>query len=170
MGDTSDMTARQSKLDELDLKILSLLQEHGRMTNVELARRVGISAPPCLRRMRALEDARFIRGYHAEVSPEALNFSVTVFAMIGLSSQSEADLSAFEAKVSEWPLVRECYMLTGEADYMLKVVAHDWDEYQNFVTRELTATPNVSHVKTAMTLKVSKNLPGIPISSNTDDP
>ena len=164
------MTARQSKLDELDLKILSLLQEHGRMTNVELARRVGISAPPCLRRMRALEDAHFIRGYHAEVSPEALNFSVTVFAMIGLSSQSEVDLSAFEARVSEWPLVRECYMLTGEADYMLKVVAHDWDEYQNFVTCELTATPNVLHIKTAMTLRVSKNLPGIPIISDTDDP
>lgn len=157
------MTPRRSKLDDLDLKILRLLQEQGRMTNVELARRVGISAPPCLRRMRALEDAGYIQGYHAEINPESLNFGVTVFAMVGLNSQSEADLAAFEARVEEWPLVRECYMLTGDTDYILKVVARDWDEYQNFVTRELTAAPNVSQVKSAMTLKVSKNQPGVPI-------
>lgn len=163
------MNARRSKLDELDLKILRLLQENGRMTNVELASRVGISAPPCLRRMRALEDAGFIQGYHADINPEFMNFKVTVFAMVGLNGQSEADLAAFEQQAKAWPLVRECYMLTGESDYILKVVARDWDEYQTFVTQELTAAPNVAQVKSSMTLKVSKHTPGVPIDIDVHD-
>lgn len=154
---------RRTKLDRIDALILRDLQDHGRMTNVELAHRVGISAPPCLRRVRALEKAGFIRGYHAEVAPEALGFGVTVFAHVGLESQAEPDLRAFEDLVGAWPEVRECYMLAGETDFLLKVVAADWDAYQRFVTTKLTVAPRVSHVKSALAIRASKNLLGVPI-------
>ena len=153
------------KLDAIDLRILAELQDEGRITNVELARRVGISAPPCLRRVRALEEAGFIRGYHAELNGEALGHHLTVFALVGLHSQAEADLEAFEALVGRWPMVRECHMLTGEADFILKVVAEDWDSWQHFLTGELTPAPNVASVKTAPVLRRSKYLPGVPVAS-----
>ena len=151
------------KLDRIDRRILADLQADGRMTNVDLARRAGISAPPCLRRVRALEEAGFVKGYHAEVDPAALGFNVTVFAHVGLSSQAEADLRAFEALVIGWPEVRECHMLAGETDFLLKVVAHDWDDYQRFLTTRLTAAPNISHVKSALAIRTSKLQPGVPI-------
>ena len=137
---------RRSKLDRIDRRILRDLQADGRMTNVELAERAGISAPPCLRRVRALEEAGFIRGYHAEVNPEALGFGVTVFAQVGLATQAEPDLKAFEALIASWPEVREAHMLAGETDFLLKIVAADWDSYQRFLTTKLTAAPNVTHV------------------------
>lgn len=151
------------KLDRIDLRILRDLQDDGRMTNVELARRVGISPPPCLRRVRALEETRCIRGYHAEVDAESLGYHVTVFANVGLHSQAEADLVAFEALVEGWPEVRECHMLAGETDFLLKIVAEDWDAYQRFLTTRLTAAPNVSVVKSALAIRTSKSLPGVPI-------
>ncbi len=151
------------KLDRIDRRILKDLQDRGRITNVELSRRAGISAPPCLRRVRALEQAGFIRGYHADVEPKALGFNVTVFAQVGLASQAETDLEAFEKTVGQWPEVRECHMLAGEVDFLLKVVAADWDAYQDFLTTRLTATPNVSHVKSALSIRVSKTVPGVPI-------
>ncbi len=154
---------RRVKLDRIDRRILRDLQNDGRMTNVELAKRAGISAPPCLRRVRALEEAGFIRGYHADVNSEALGFGVTVFAQVGLSSQAESDLRKFEDLVATWPLVRECHMLAGETDFLLKVVAEDWDAYQKFLTTQLTSAPSVSHVKSALAIRTGKNLPGVPI-------
>jgi DNA-binding Lrp family transcriptional regulator len=154
---------RRSKIDSIDRRILRDLQEDGRMTNVELARRAGISAPPCLRRVRALEKAGFIKGYHADLNGEALGFNVTVFAQVGLASQAEADLKAFETLVASWPEVRECHMLAGETDFLLKIVAHDWDSYQRFLTTRLTAAPNVSHVKSALAIRTAKATPGVPI-------
>lgn len=151
------------KLDAIDRHILADLQRDGRMTNVELARRAGISAPPCLRRVRALEEAGYIRGYHADLNAELLGFGVTAFAMVGLTSQAEQDLVAFEKRVAGWPLVRECYMLAGEVDFILKIVAEDWDAYQSFLTRELTAAPNVAHVRTALAIRTSKAEPGVPL-------
>ncbi len=151
------------KLDRIDRRILADLQADGRMTNVELARRAGISAPPCLRRVRALEDAGYVKGYHAEIDPGALGFNVTVFAHVGLNSQAEADLKSFEELVKGWPEVRECHMLAGETDFLLKVVAHDWDDYQRFLTTRLTAAPNISHVKSALAIRTSKLQPGVPI-------
>lgn len=151
------------KLDRIDLRILRDLQENGRMTNVDLAKRVGISPPPCLRRVRALEETDCIRGYHAEIDPEALGFNVTVFANVGLHSQAETDLLAFEQLVESWPEVRDCHMLAGETDFLLRIVAEDWDAYQRFLTTKLTAAPNVSVVKSALAIRTSKNLPGVPI-------
>jgi DNA-binding Lrp family transcriptional regulator len=156
---------RRVKLDRIDRRILSDLQANGRITNVELSRRAGISAPPCLRRVRALEEAGYIRGYHANLDAEALGFGVTVFAQVGLSSQAEQDLRAFEALVRSWPEVRECHMLAGETDFLLKIVTVDWDVYQRFLTTQLTAAPNVSHVKSALAIRTTKWLPGVPVPS-----
>lgn len=154
------------KLDRIDRKILNDLQENGRMTNVELATRVGISAPPCLRRVRALEEAGVIKGYHANLDPGSLGYGISVFAQVGLSSQSETDLKKFEELVKGWPLVRECYLVSGEADYILKIVAADWDSYQKFLTQHLTAAPNVSHIKSALGVRVAKYKPGVPVETD----
>jgi len=152
-------------LDEIDLKILTEIQADGRITNVELAKRVGISPPPCLRRVRALERAGIIKGYHADLSAEQLGYSVAVFALVGLNSQAETDLKAFEELVTGWPEIRECHMLAGEADFLLKIVAETWDDYQKFLTQRLTSAPNVSHVKSMMVFRTAKHLPGVPIST-----
>ena len=151
-----------SRLDPIDRKILAELQGDGRMTNVELARRVGISAPPCLRRVRTLEEQGYIRGYHADVNPRSLGFEVQVFAMVGLHSQAEADLSAFEARCRDWPLVRECHMLNGEIDFILKCIAPDLSTFQRFLTEELTAADNVASVKTSLVIRGAKEAPGVP--------
>ncbi|WP_010297265.1 Lrp/AsnC family transcriptional regulator [Candidatus Odyssella thessalonicensis] len=150
-------------LDEIDLQILNDLQADGRLTNVELARRAGISAPPCLRRVRGLEEAGIIRGYHADINSSTLGFGVAVFAQVGLHSQNESDLRAFESKTAEWPLVRECHMVAGDADFVLKIVARNWDEYQRFLSDELTSAPNVRNVKSKLVVRTSKQLPGVPI-------
>lgn len=151
------------RLDEIDLKIIAELQANGRMTNVDLSRKVGISAPPCLRRVRALEQAGFINGYHAEVDGKALGYEITVFAMVGLHSQAEVDLEAFEDLVRGWPLVRECYMLNGEIDFILKCVARDLSQFQHFLTHDLTSATNVANVKTSLSIRRSKSEPGVPI-------
>ncbi|KEJ88843.1 Lrp/AsnC family transcriptional regulator [Sulfitobacter donghicola] len=151
-----------SRLDPIDRKILAELQADGRMTNVELAKRVGISAPPCLRRVRTLEEQGFIRGYHADVDARELGFEVQVFAMVGLNSQAEADLSAFEDRCREWPLVRECHMLNGEVDFMLKCVAPDLSSFQSFLTEDLLKADNVASVKTSLVIRNAKDDPGVP--------
>ncbi|WP_371037442.1 MULTISPECIES: Lrp/AsnC family transcriptional regulator [unclassified Rhodosalinus] len=151
-----------TRLDPIDRKILAELQADGRMTNVELARRVGISAPPCLRRVRTLEEQGYIRGYHARVDARELGFEVQVFAMVGLQSQAEADLVAFEDQCRAWPLVRQCHMLNGEVDFILKCVAPDLSTFQSFLTGELTAAPNVASVRTSLVIRVSKDDPGVP--------
>lgn len=154
---------RRIKLDKIDRKILRDLQNNGRITNVELAQNAGISAPPCLRRVRALEEAGYIKGYHAELNALMLGYGVTVFANVGLSSQSESDLKRFEELVNSWPEVRECHMLAGETDFVLKIVAADWDNYQKFLTSKLTAAPGVAQVKSALAIRVSKYAPGVPV-------
>jgi DNA-binding Lrp family transcriptional regulator len=151
-----------SKLDPIDRQILAELQADGRMTNVELARRVGISAPPCLRRVRTLEEAGFIRGYHADVDARKLGFEVQVYAMVGLVGQAEADLRKFENRCRAWPLVRECHMLNGEVDFILKCVAPDLSTFQTFLTEELTAAENVASVKTSLVIRDAKDEPGVP--------
>lgn len=144
--------------------ILHEMQANGRITNVALAERVGISAPPCLRRVRALEEAGFIRGYHAELDARSLGYEVTVFAMVSLRSQAEADLVAFEQMAAGWPIVRECHMLNGEIDFILKCVARDLSEFQRFLTANLTSAPNVASVKTSLTIRTAKLAPGVPVT------
>ncbi len=149
-------------LDEIDLKILKEIQADGRITNVELARRVGISPPPCLRRVRALEEAGYIVGYRGLLDARRLGFDVTVFAAVHLASQADADLRAFEEFVRAEPLVRECWMLSGEVDFILKCVAPDMATFQEFVAR-LTAAPLVRNVRTSLVLQNAKNEAAAPL-------
>jgi DNA-binding Lrp family transcriptional regulator len=154
----------RARLDATDWRILNELQANGRISNVELARKVGISPPPCLRRVRALEQAGMISGYFASLDEKSVGFEVIGFAMVGLHSQSEADLRLFENRVLAWSLVRECYMLSGETDFLLKCVAPDLTAFQDFVIAELTAAPNVASVKTTLVIRRIKFEPGIPVA------
>ena len=152
-----------ANLDEIDHRLLAELQAEGRMTNVELASRVGLTAPPCLRRVRALEEEGVIRGYHAELDASKLGFSITVFAMVSLRSQAETDLREFETAMRELPEVREVHMLNGEIDFILKIVSKDLQTFQEFLTSKLTPAPNVASVKTSLTIRTSKDEPGVPM-------
>ncbi len=154
---------KRARLDATDWRILRELQARGRITNVELAGRVGISAPPCLRRVRALEDAGIVRGFTALLDDKALGFDVTAFAMVGLHSQAEADLIAFEERARSSPIVRDCYMLSGEIDFLLRCVAPDLSTFQDFIIHKLTAAPNVASVKTSLVIRASKQAPGVPV-------
>jgi DNA-binding Lrp family transcriptional regulator len=148
-------------LDAIDRRILAELQDDGRMTNVELARRAGISAPPCLRRVRRLEEAGIIRGFHADSDPQKLGWEITFFAIVGLESQKEAVLSGFEGLVANWPEVRECHMIRGGGDFLLKLVARD-TAHENQLTQKLTGSPSVSRVQTLQTIRTSRSLAGVP--------
>ena len=150
-------------LDSIDRRLLAELQSEGRVTNVDLARRVGLTAPPCLRRVRALEEAGVIKGYHAELDAGSLGFTITVFAMVSLKSQAEEDLRAFENHIKALPEVRECHMLNGEIDFILKIVSKDLQSFQEFLTSKLTPAPNVASVKTSLTIRTSKQEPGVPL-------
>ncbi len=150
-------------LDTIDRQLLSELQEEGRITNVELAQRVGLTAPPCLRRVRALEEDGVIRGYHAELDATKLGFAITVFAMVSLKSQAENALREFEAAMKLLPEVREVHMLNGEIDFILKIVSRDLQSFQEFLTSKLTPAPNVASVKTSLTIRTSKHEPGVPL-------
>jgi DNA-binding Lrp family transcriptional regulator len=153
----------RARLDATDWRILKELQADGRLTNVALAQRVGLSPPPCLRRVQALEQAGFIRGYHAVVDAVLAGFEVAAFAMVTLRAQGDAELREFENRLLTWPLVREAHMLAGDADYMLRCVAPDMTSFQAFVLEQLTPLPNVASVKTTIVLREAKREPGVPI-------
>lgn len=150
-------------MDPIDRRLVGLLQANGRITNVELAQRVGLTAPPCLRRVRALEERGFIKGYHAALDPQAMGYAITAFAMVSLKSQAEGDLTAFERHVARIPEVRECHMLNGEIDFLLKIAATDLAQFQSILTASLITAPNVASVKTSLTIRTSKNEPGVPV-------
>jgi DNA-binding Lrp family transcriptional regulator len=152
-----------ARLDATDWRILKELMADGSITNLALAAKVGLSAPPCLRRVRALEEAGLIKGYTAIVDEAALGFEVTAFAMVRLHNQAETDLRAFENRVLGWSFVREAHMLSGESDYILKCVAPDLPAFQDFILKDLTAAPNVASVKTNLTIRRSKLAPGVPV-------
>ena len=152
-----------ANLDRIDRRLLCELQNEGRITNVELAQRVGLTAPPCLRRVRALEDEGVIRGYHADLDASKLGYAITVFALVSLKSQAEDALRQFEEHMKGLPEVRECHMLNGEIDFILKIVSRDLQSFQEFLTSKLTPAPNVASVKTSLTIRTAKQLPGVPL-------
>ncbi len=154
---------KMTNLDGIDRQLLAELQEEGRVTNVELAKRVGLTAPPCLRRVRSLEEDGVIRGYHADLDASKLGFTITVFALVSLKSQAEEALRQFEDHVRALPEVRECHMLNGEIDFILKIVSRDLQSFQEFLTSKLTPAPNVDSVKTSLTIRTAKHLPGVPL-------
>ena len=155
---------RAERLDRIDRRILAELQADARITNVELARRAGLSPPPCLRRVRALEERGLIRGYHADLDPARLGLGLRAFATVGLARQSEGDLAAFEALCRDWPIVRACHLVGGGADYVLDCAAPDLDAFHGFVTGVLTAAPNVASVRTSLVMRTAKAEPGVPVT------
>ena len=157
------MKTQKKKLDNIDFLILNELQVNGKISNVELANLVNISPPSCLRRVKVLENEQYIKGYNADINAELVGFKVTVFAYVGLESQAENDLQIFENYISVFPEVRECHMLIGEVDFLLKIVAKDWDDFQQFLTGKLTQAPKVSNVKTSLNIRSNKRLPGVPL-------
>ena len=159
------MKNEKKKLDNIDIKILNELQSNGSISNVELANIVNISPPSCLRRVKSLENRNFIRGCNAILNPKLLGFKVTVFAYVGLESQAENDLQIFENYISLFPEVRECHMLVGEVDFLLKIIAKDWDDFQIFLTKNLTQAPKVSTVKTSLNIRSIKSLPSVPFET-----
>lgn len=153
---------RALDLDATDWKILAELQRDGALTNVELARRVGLTPPPCLRRVQALREAGFIEGFRAQLNGTRLGFPVVCFAFVHLASQAEADLAAFQKAVSGWSAVRECWTLSGDDDFLMKCVTQDLPGLQAFIG-EITATPNVRNVRTALALSKVKDLGFVPV-------
>ncbi|HJN24795.1 MAG TPA: Lrp/AsnC family transcriptional regulator [Rhodospirillales bacterium] len=161
--------SKKVKLDQIDHRILHDLQADGRITNVKLAENAGISAPPCLRRVRALEEDGYILGYHAEIDPARLDFQEMFFALVGLSSQAQTVLQGFEERVAQWPEVRECHMIRGGGDFLLKIVARD-KEQRDALTMKLTSAENVIKVTTLETIRTSKNQPGVPVDISREEP
>lgn len=149
-------------LDVIDHRILAELQQNGRMTNVELARRVGISAPPCLRRVRRLEELGIIQGYHASIAAVTLGWSISFYVLVGLDSQKSSVLEGFETHVAQWPETRECHMIRGGEDFLLRVMARDAD-HQNRLTRDLIEVPHVVRVQTFQTIRTSCDRAGVPL-------
>ncbi len=154
------------KLDRIDRIILRELQENGRITNVELAQKAGISPPPCLRRTRALEEAGYIRGYHADIVPEKMEYNLTVFIQVTLSHHAEKDLDNFAKLLQSWPQVRFCYMLAGDPDFLIKVVSKNWPAFQEFLTKQLVAAPNVDQIKSLPTVRRTHYNAGVPIEED----
>lgn len=155
------------KLDRINRKILSDLQNDGRISNVELATNAGISPPPCLRRLRLLEDEGYIRGYHADLEPSMLGYEAEFYVLVGLESQALDRLKAFETAVSLWEEVRECHMIRGGGDFLLRIIARD-TSHENELTRRLTSITDVLKVTSFPIIQTSKRLAGVPISLDDD--
>jgi DNA-binding Lrp family transcriptional regulator len=156
------------KLDRTDIRILRELQLDSSITNVALSKKVGISPPPCLRRVRALEEAGYIRAYYADIAADKMGFGITVFAMVSLTNHSESDIAHFAKLLEGWPQVRESYLMTGDTDYLLKIVAEDWEAFQKFVTNQLSSATNVAHVKSMPAMRRTKYAPGVPIEDKNE--
>jgi len=160
---TTGSVSKKLKLDKIDRRILSDLQTSGRMTNVELANNAGISAPPCLRRVRALEEKEVIKGYYTRLNGSKLGYTITAFVSVRLNNQNDKDVQIFEGEIATMDNIREAYVISGDYDFLLRVVAKDWEDYQDFLSNKLTKIENVNSVRTSMKVKISKFEPGFPI-------
>lgn len=156
----------KTSLDIIDVKILRLLQENARVSNVELAQKVGLSPSPCLRRVRALEQSGVVRRHATLLDPGAIGLGVSVFVQVSLEKQVEKALELFEKAVLERPEVMECYLMTGDADYLLRVVLPDVPSYERFILDHLTKIPGVASIKSSFALKEVKHLTSMPLKES----
>lgn len=159
--------AQLVELDKIDWLILDELQKDGRITNIELAQRVGISAPPCLRRVRRLETMGVIKSYHAVIDTVSVGWSLSVFVLVGLDSQKESVLTEFEAQMAAMPEVRECHMVRGGVDFLIRFIARDAED-ENRLTHELTSNPHVARVQTLQIIRTSLQREGVPLDSEVE--
>ncbi len=153
-------------LDAIDRRILAVLQDNARVSNVELAELSGISASPCWRRVRELERAGVIAQYVTLVNPAAVGLPVSVFIQVSLEKQVEHALEVFEDAILERPEVMECYLMTGDADYMLRVVVADLEAYERFLMDHLTRVPAVANIRSSFALKQVKYRTALPVFDN----
>jgi len=152
------------KIDSTDRSILAVLQPNGRLSNVELAAEVHLSPSACLRRVKALEEAGVLRGYRASVDPASVGLPDNVFVSVGLASQDQEDLDAFEDAVRRVPEVMECYLMTGDFDYLLRVVAAGAADYERIHRQHLTRLPAVARVHSSFALRVVQDSAGLPLN------
>jgi Lrp/AsnC family leucine-responsive transcriptional regulator len=152
-----------STLNEIDYKILKCLQGNARLTNVELSEHVNLSQSPCLRRVRNMETSGVIKKYVALVDQKSVGLSVSVFVNVRLEKQIERVLETFEEAVQNWPEVMECYLMTGDSDYLLRVVASDLAAYERFLMDKLTRVPGVASINSSFALKQVTYKTALPI-------
>ncbi|HIC56307.1 MAG TPA: Lrp/AsnC family transcriptional regulator [Acidobacteria bacterium] len=157
------------KLDSIDRNILVVLQKDGRLSNTQLAERVGLTPAPCLRRVRALEEAGVIQKYAALVDSHALALGVTVFAQVTLDKQVKDQLEVFEQSVGKWPEVMDCYLMTGDSDYLLRIVLPDVEAYERFLNEALTQVPGVASIKSSFALRQVKYSTALPLIPEETD-
>lgn len=160
----------RTTLDEIDRQILGHLQQNARISNLDLAKAVGLSPSPCSRRVRELEEAGVVREYVTLIDPAAADLTVSVFINVTLEKQVEADLEVFEAAVKALPEVMECYLMTGDADYLLRVVTSDLDAYHTFLMEHLTRIPGVANIRSSFALKQVKYRTALPLANGRENP
>jgi Lrp/AsnC family leucine-responsive transcriptional regulator len=156
------------QLDAIDRKILQILQEEGRITNSELAYRIGLTPTPTMERVRRLERDGFILGYRAVVDPKKVGRGQTVFIQVSLQAHRKDMIESFLAAVADMPEVQECYHTTGASDYMLKVCVRDIEDYEDFVMHKITKAPSFSRIESTIVLSVPKNNPVLSINEETN--
>jgi DNA-binding Lrp family transcriptional regulator len=156
---------KQIKIDNIDLKILEILQKNGRISNLELSKQVGLSPPPCLRRLKILEESGYIESYKANLSDSKLGFNIVVFVFITLSSQQEEVLNQLKKDISKIEMIRESYIISGEFDFILKVVARDWEQYNKMLTKYLTNNPNIVNIRSSLMIKKIKSNADIKVAN-----
>jgi DNA-binding Lrp family transcriptional regulator len=157
----------KDSLDAIDRRILAELQQNARIANADLAREVGLSPSPCLRRVRELEERRVIRSYVALVEPGAVGLPISVFVQVTLERQIEQALETFERAILHRPEVMECYLMTGDADYLLRVVVADLEAYERFLKDHLTRVAGVASIKSSFALKQVKYRTALPLDAGS---
>ena len=140
-------------MDYIEYKILTALQNNARLSNLELAKEVGLTPSPCLRRVRSLEEKGIISAYSALINQNKVGLSVNVFVQVSLERQTEDHLEIFEERIKEYNEVMEAYLMTGEADYLLRIVVKDLEKYELFLKENLTRIPGVSSIRSYFSLK-----------------
>jgi Lrp/AsnC family leucine-responsive transcriptional regulator len=151
------------KLDQIDYRILQELQNDGSLSNVELAKRVHLSASPCLNRVRALEKTGVIQGYVAIANPAALGLGLNVFINISLKTQSKESLAHFEQRISEHDEVMECYLMTGDSDYLIRVAVANIAALEKFILEQLTPIPGIEKIRSGFALKQVRYKTALPL-------
>ena len=152
-------------MDYIEYKLLSSLQKNARINNIELAKKVGLSPSPCLRRVRSLEEKSIITGYSAIIDQNKVDLSVNVFVQVSLEKQSEDKLAIFEQKIQEYEEVMEAYLMTGDADYLLRIVVKDIQTYEHFLKVNLTSIPGISSIRSYFSLKQVTRKFNLPIKN-----
>ena len=153
----------KKEIDSVDLKILRILQDEGRISNLDLSKKIEMSPPPTLRRVRDLEDNGYIDGFRANLDPSKLGYDLVAWIFVSFKNQIEESLGSFEKLVWGWEPIRECFMLNGEIDFILKCVVKNMNEYNNFLTTHVTSNENILSVKTAFVIKNTKKLGTVPL-------